>query len=393
MDLTLSPSEEGFRDEVATWLRANNPGPEPEGSLDEVMAFRGDWQRKLHAAGWAGISWPKEFGGRGATMIEQAIFTGEAAAQEAPSPANVLGLAMGGPVVIAHGTEAQKSRYLEPILTGDEIWCQGFSEPESGSDLASLKTRAVKDGDEWVVTGQKVWTTFAQYAKWCMLVARTDPDAPKHKGLTYFLMDMKQDGVEAKPLVQITGEGEFNEVFINEARIPDANVVGQVGEGWNVAITTLMNERAGLAFGAIAAIHNSLAKLATLATEVREEGGTSASEDAYFRQRIAQLFIEAETMRLNAYRGLTKTMESGIPGPEGSLGKWQWADINQDLTELALEIEGAWAVLGRGSEGAVANGAWQYNFLRSRANSIEGGTTDILKNIIAERVLGLPRMR
>jgi alkylation response protein AidB-like acyl-CoA dehydrogenase len=393
MDLTLSPSEEGFRDEVATWLRANNPGPEPEGSLDEVMAFRGDWQRKLHAAGWAGISWPKEFGGRGATMIEQAIFTGEAAAQEAPSPANVLGLAMGGPVVIAHGTEAQKSRYLEPILTGEEIWCQGFSEPESGSDLASLKTRAVKDGDEWVVTGQKVWTTFAQYAKWCMLVARTDPDAPKHKGLTYFLMDMKQDGVEAKPLVQITGEGEFNEVFINEARIPDENVVGQVGEGWNVAITTLMNERAGLAFGAIAAIHNSLAKLATLATEVREEGGTSASEDAYFRQRIAQLFIEAETMRLNAYRGLTKTMESGIPGPEGSLGKWQWADINQDLTELALEIEGAWAVLGRGSEGAVANGAWQYNFLRSRANSIEGGTTDILKNIIAERVLGLPRMR
>ena len=393
MDLTLSPSEEGFRDEVATWLRANNPGPEPEGSLDEVMAFRGEWQRKLHAAGWAGISWPKEYGGRGATMIEQAIFTGEAAAQEAPSPANVLGLAMGGPVVIAHGTEEQKSRYLEPILTGEEIWCQGFSEPESGSDLASLKTRAVKDGDEWVVTGQKVWTTFAQYAKWCMLVARTDPDAPKHQGLTYFLMDMKQDGVEAKPLVQITGEGEFNEVFINEARIPDENVVGGVGNGWTVAITTLMNERAGLAFGAIAAIHNSLARLATLATEVREEGGTSAGEDAYFRQRIAQLFIEAETMRLNAYRGLTKTMESGIPGPEGSLGKWQWADINQDLTELALEIEGAWAVLGRGSEGAVAGGSWQYNFLRSRANSIEGGTTDILKNIIAERVLGLPRMR
>jgi alkylation response protein AidB-like acyl-CoA dehydrogenase len=393
MDLTLSPSEESFRDEVATWLRENNPGPEPEGSLDEVMRFRGEWQRKLHAAGWAGISWPKEYGGRGATMIEQAIFTGEAAAQEAPSPANVLGLAMGGPVVIAHGTDAQKARYLEPILTGEEIWCQGFSEPESGSDLASLKTRAVKDGDEWVVTGQKVWTTFAQYAKWCMLVARTDPDAPKHQGLTYFLMDMEQDGVEAKPLVQITGEGEFNEVFINEARIPEENVVGGVGNGWTVAITTLMNERAGLAFGAIAQIHNSLGRLANLAKEVREEGGSTAAEDAYFRQRIAQLFIEAETMRLNAYRGLTKTMESGIPGPEGSLGKWQWADINQDLTELALEIEGAWAPLGRGSEGAVANGAWQYSFLRSRANSIEGGTTDILKNIIAERVLGLPRMR
>ena len=253
MDLTLSPSEQEFRDEVRTWLEENHPGPEPEGGLEEVMAFRRDWQQKLHEAGWAGISWPKEYGGRGATLIEQAIFVGEAARLEAPSPANVLGLAMGGPVVIAHGTDEQKQRYLEPILTAEEIWCQGFSEPESGSDLASLKTRAVKDGDEWVVTGQKVWTTFAQYAKWCMLVARTDPDAPKHKGLTYFLMDMEQDGVEVRPLVQITGEGEFNEIFIEEARIPDANVVGGVGNGWTVAITTLMNERAGLAFGAIAA--------------------------------------------------------------------------------------------------------------------------------------------
>jgi alkylation response protein AidB-like acyl-CoA dehydrogenase len=392
MDLTLSPSEQQFRDEVRAWIEANHPGPEPEAGLDEVMAFRREWQLKLHAAGWAGISWPKEYGGRGATMIEQAIFVGEAARQEAPSTANVLGLAMGGPVVIAHGTDAQKQRYLEPILTGDEIWCQGFSEPESGSDLASLKTRAVKDGDEWVVSGQKVWTTFAQYAKWCMLVARTDPEAPKHKGLTYFLMDMEQDGVEAKPLVQITGEGEFNEVFMDEARIPDANIVGGVGNGWGVAITTLMNERAGLAFGAIAQIQNSLTGLARLAGEVRVNGGTAA-EDTYFRQRIAQLHIEAETMRLNAYRGLTKTMQSGIPGPEGSLGKWQWADINQDLTELALEIEGAYAPLARGSENAIDNGAWQYGFLRSRANSIEGGTTDILKNIIAERVLGLPRLR
>jgi alkylation response protein AidB-like acyl-CoA dehydrogenase len=392
MDLTLSPSEESFRDEVRGWLEANHPGPEPEGSLDEVMDFRREWQLQLHAAGWAGISWPKEYGGRGSTLIEQAIFVGESARQEAPSPANVLGLAMGGPVVIAHGSEEQKQRYLEPILTGNEIWCQGFSEPESGSDLASLKTRAVKDGDEWVVSGQKVWTTFAQYAKWCMLVARTDPDAPKHKGLTYFLMDMEQEGVETKPLVQITGEGEFNEVFMEEARIPEANVVGGVGNGWGVAITTLMNERAGLAFGAIAQIQNSLSRLARLATEVRLGGGTAA-DDSYYRQRIAQLHIEAETMRLNAYRGLTKTMQSGIPGPEGSLGKWQWADINQDLTELALEIEGAYAPLGRGSEHAVANGAWQYGFLRSRANSIEGGTTDILKNIIAERVLGLPRLR
>jgi len=393
MDLTLSPSEEQFRDELRAWLEQNDPGSEPEGEgLDAVVSFRRDWQRQLHEAGWAGISWPSEYGGRGATLIEQAIFSQEMARADVPPPANVLGLAMGGPVVIAHGTEEQKQRYLEPILSGEEIWCQGFSEPESGSDLASLKTRAVKDGDEWVVSGQKVWTTFAQYAKWCMLVARTDPDAPKHKGLTYFLMDMEQPGVEAKPLVQITGEGEFNEVFMDEARIPDANIVGGVGNGWGVAITTLMNERAGLAFGAIAQIQNSLTGLARLAAEVRVNGGTAA-EDTYFRQRIAQLHIEAETMRLNAYRGLTKTMQSGIPGPEGSLGKWQWADINQDLTELALEIEGAYAPLARGSENAIDNGAWQYGFLRSRANSIEGGTTDILKNIIAERVLGLPRLR
>jgi alkylation response protein AidB-like acyl-CoA dehydrogenase len=392
MDLSLSPAETEFRDEVRAWLEEHNPGPEPESDLDGVIAYRREWQAKLHAAGWAGISWPKEYGGRGSTLIEQAIFVGEAARAEAPSPANVLGLAMGGPVVIAHGSEEQKRRYLEPILTAEEIWCQGFSEPESGSDLASLKTKAVKDGDEWVVTGQKVWTTLAQFAKWCMLVARTDPDAPKHKGLTYFLMDMDQPGVEAKPLVQITGEGEFNEVFMEEARIPDENVVGGVGNGWSVAITTLMNERAGLAFGAIAQISNSLGRLSRLARETRVNGH-SAAEDPVIRQRLAQLQIEAETMRLNAYRGLTKTMQSGIPGPEGSLGKWQWADINQRIGELALDIEGPYAPLDRGSEHAVANGAWQYSFLRSRANSIEGGTTDILKNIIAERVLGLPRMR
>jgi len=392
MDLSLSPSETEFRDEVRTWLEENNPGPEPETSLDEVIAYRREWQAKLHAASWAGISWPEEYGGRGATLIEQAIFVGEAARAETPSPANVLGLAMGGPVVIAHGSDEQKQRYLEPILTADEIWCQGFSEPESGSDLASLKTKAVKDGDEWVVTGQKVWTTLAQFAKWCMLVARTDPDAPKHKGLTYFLMDMEQEGVETKPLVQITGEGEFNEVFMEEARIPEENVVGGVGNGWSVAITTLMNERAGLAFGAIAQVANSLKRLGRLASETRVNGH-SAAEDPLLRDRIAQLHIEAETMRLNAYRGLTKTMQSGIPGPEGSLGKWQWADINQRIAELALDIEGGYATLARGAEHAVANGAWQYSFLRSRANSIEGGTTDILKNIIAERVLGLPRLR
>jgi alkylation response protein AidB-like acyl-CoA dehydrogenase len=391
VDLSLTPQEESFRDEVRSWLEENHPGPEPD-SLEELIPFRVEWQGKLHEAGWAGISWPKEYGGRGATLIEQAIFYQEAVRVESPQPANILGLAMGGPVVIAHGTEEQKKRYLKPILTAEEIWCQGFSEPESGSDLASLKTKAVKDGDEWVVTGQKVWTSFAQYAKWCMLVARTDPDAPKHKGLTYFLMDMEQDAVQVRPLVQITGSPEFNELFIEEARIPDENVIGGVGEGWSVAMTTLMNERAGLAFGAMAGIRKSLRRLAELAEQTPYDGGTAA-DNSHYRQRIAQLYIEAEAMRINAYRGITKTMQSGTPGPEGSLGKWQWADINQAITELAMEIEGAYAPLDRGAEHAIADGAWQHEFLRSRANSIEGGTTDILKNIIAERVLGLPKLR
>ena len=392
MDLTLSPSEQQFRDEVRTWIEENHPGPEPEAGLEEVMAFRREWQLKMHAAGWAGISWPKEYGGRGATLIEQAIFVGEAARLEAPSPANVLGLAMGGPVVIAHGTDAQKQRYLEPILTGEEIWCQGFSEPESGSDLASLKTRAVKDGDEWVVTGQKVWTTFAQYAKWCMLVARTDPDAPKHKGLTYFLMDMEQDGVEVKPLVQITGEAEFNEIFMEEARIPDENVVGGVGNGWAVAITTLMNERAGLAFAAQAALQTAVRKVIELAGTTKRNGKT-ALEDPVVREELAQLFIESEIFRVTNYRGLTKIMKNGVPGPEGSLGKWQWAEVNQRLMELAFEIEGPYAQFSADSSQAIDSGEWQYQFLRTRANSIEGGTTEILKNIVAERVLGLPKLR
>src|SRR5919112_1016523 len=260
MDLTLSPQEEAFRDELREWLGANHPGEEPEG--DEAgFEFRKEWQRKLADAGWAGISWPKEYGGRGATLIEQAIFNEEIVRAKAPQVANVLGLVMGGPVVIAHGTEEQKQRYLKPILTAEEIWCQGFSEPESGSDLASLKTKAVKDNGDWLVTGQKVWTTFAHEAKWCMLVARTDFDAPKHKGLTYFIMDMEQEGVQVRPLRQITGEAEFNEIFMEEARIPNENIVGGEGNGWMVAITTLMHERATLAFGLQVSVKIALGEL------------------------------------------------------------------------------------------------------------------------------------
>src|SRR5919201_1809183 len=261
MDLSLTAEETAFRDEIREWLKRNPPGPAPSGGDAVRFEFEREWQRALHAGGWAGISWPKEYGGRGATLIEQAIFGEEMARARAPRPANVLGLVMGGPVVIAHGTEEQKERFLEPILSAEEIWCQGFSEPESGSDLASLKTRAAKDDGGWRITGQKVWTTFAHEAKWCMLVARSDPDVPKHKGLTYFLMDMEQDAVQVRPLRQITGEAEFNEIFMEEARIPDENVVGGEGNGWTVAITTLMHERVGIGYGSAVQLKIALGEL------------------------------------------------------------------------------------------------------------------------------------
>src|SRR6059058_4896980 len=302
MDLTLSPEEEAFRDELRSWIEANHPGKEPEGD-EASFKFRRDWQRALNDAGWAGLSWPQEYGGRGATLVEQAIFKEEIVRARAPQLANVLGLAMGGPTVIAHGSEDQRERYLPPILSAEEIWCQGFSEPDSGSDLASVKTRAVRDGGGWVVTGQKVWTTFAHHAKWCMLVARTDPEAPKHKGLTYFLMDMEQDEVQVRPLRQITGESEFNELFIDEARIPQENMVGAEGEGWAVAITTLMHERATLAFGLQVSVQIALRELIASAREARGMDGQAASEDPVVRQRLAQLLIESEVLRLNAYQG------------------------------------------------------------------------------------------
>ena len=378
MDLTLSPNEQAFRDELRGWLAQNQPGDEPTGD-EASFEFRVAWQKQLHAAGYAGVSWPEQFGGRGATLIEQAIYGEEMARAKAPPTANLLGLVMGGPVVIAHGSEEQKQRYLEPILSAEEIWCQGFSEPESGSDLASLKTRAVKCDGGWSVTGQKVWTTLAQVSKWCMLVARTDQNAPKHKGLTYFLMDMAQDAVQIRPLHQITGEAEFNELFMEDAYIPDENVLGGVGNGWAVAITTLMHERAGLGASAAASVKIALGQLIELAKERGVAG------DPIVRQRIASLLIEAEALRLNAWRGLTAIMKTGIPGPEGSLPKLQWSAVNQGLTELAVAIQG--------EDGMAKDSEWNYRFLRARANSIEGGTTEILKNIIAERVLGLPKLR
>jgi alkylation response protein AidB-like acyl-CoA dehydrogenase len=384
MDLTFSQPEIAFRDELRAWFAENDAGAAPDGDEDLQYAWRRDFQRRLADGGWAAVHWPREYGGRGATLTESAIFFEELGRSGAPLPANVLGLLLAGPTIMTWGTDAQKERYLTPILTADEIWCQGFSEPDAGSDLASLKTHAVRDGDEWLVTGQKVWTSAAQYSKWCMLVARTDSEAPKHKGLTYFLMDMEQSAVQVRPLRQITGEAEFNELFIEEARITDANVVGGVGNGWKVALTTLMNERAGLGFLLQVRLRQLLDDTLTLA---RERG---VLDDPLYADALADMHIRCESIRLLAWKGLTDIERYGQPGPEGSLVKWLWSDTNQRLTSLAAEIVGAEAL----TSGPSADGTnWSYELLRARGNTIEGGTTEVLKNIVAERVLGLPRLK
>ncbi len=379
MDLTFTDEETAFRDEVRTWLSENHPGEPPEAGDDASYQWRRDFQRRLADGGWAAVHWPVEFGGRGATLTQSAIFFEELARARAPLPANVLGLLLAGPTIMTYGTDAQKERFLGPIVTAEEIWCQGFSEPEAGSDLASLKTRAVKDNGDWVITGQKVWTSGAQYSKWCMLVARSDTEAPKHKGLTYFLLDMEQDAVQIRPLRQITGEAEFNELFIEEARVPDENVLGGVGNGWKVAMTTLMNERAGLAFFLQVRLRQMLDEVFARASE------RGLLDDPVLADRLGELHLKAEVLRLTAYRGLTAIERYGTPGPEGSLTKWMWSETNQQLTQFAADIIGP--------EALTAGERWAYELLRARGNTIEGGTTDILKNIVAERVLGLPKAR
>jgi alkylation response protein AidB-like acyl-CoA dehydrogenase len=383
MDLRFTEAEEAFRLELRAWLAANEPDPEPAGGEPANFAWRRDFQRRLHEGGWTGIDWPREYGGRGGSLVESAIFYEELSHARAPLPANTLGLLLSGPTIITWGDEAQKERFLDPILSGEEIWCQGFSEPEAGSDLAALKTRARRDGDDWVVTGQKVWTSGAQHSKWCMLVARTDPDAPrKHQGLTYFLLDMEQPGVTVAPLRQITGEAEFNEVFLDEARVPDTNVLGGVGNGWKVALTTLMNERAGLSFFAQVRLRQMLDQL------IAEAAARDLLGDEAVAATLGDLHVRTETMRLLAWKGLAAVERHGQPGPEGSLRKWLWSETNQLLTQAAVDIAGPEALLAGDS-----TSSWGFELLRDRGNSIEGGTTEILKNIVAERVLGLPKGR
>jgi len=389
MDLAFTPAEERFRNELRAWLAANAPGPEPA-ELDAWVAYGKAWQRKLYEAGWCGIHWPAEYGGRGASLIEQVIFQEEMARARTPLLINLAGLTMGGPVLIAHGTDEQKRRHLKKILAAEEIWCQGFSEPNAGSDLASLKTRAVLDGDEFVVNGQKVWTSFARYADWCMLLVRTDPDAPKHKGITFLLVDMHSPGVTVRPLKQISGEEDFNEVFFEDVRVPRANVVGAINRGWDITITCLMHERQTLTFSrqlqSTVALNDLLKSC-----RGRQLNGRPVCADPILRQRLAAAYVESSAMRYTALRNLTKALRGHVPGPEGSIEKLFWSEMYQRMLEGALETLGPYAQLAEGCERAVDAGIWPHLFLYSRGRTIAAGSSEIQRNIIAERVLGLPR--
>ncbi len=386
MDFAFSEKEEQFRSELRDFLARHVPGEDPPEGFEAEFEFMREFQRTMHRAGWVGIHWPREFGGRAATPMEQAIFAEEMARARAPQLVNRVGINNVGPTLIQFGTEDQKKRFLPGILSADEIWCQLYSEPDAGSDLASLRTRAESDGDAFVVTGQKVWTSYAVQARWAILLARTDPAARPHRGISYLVVDMESDGVEIRPLRQLTGASEFNEVFLDHVRVPRANLLGPENEGWQIAQVTLAHER-----GANYAVkEQALARIALdeLTAEIR---GTPREKDPATRQEIARLHIETEIMRYMNLQMLSKVGRGEMPGLETSLVKQFWSELSQAIGEASVRALGPHGILERSSPHARAGGRFLQRMLFSRAATIAGGTAEIQKNIIAQRLLGLPR--
>lgn len=384
MDLSYSAEDERFRAALRAWLRDHLEEFRalPKNPTAAVQVSR-DWQRKLYEAGYVGLAWPLECGGRAAPPTQQVIFGEECARAGAPPLINTIGLNILGPALIAHGSPAQKEHFLPRILRADDLWCQGFSEPGAGSDLASLRTRAEVDGDHLVVTGQKVWTSLGPVADWCFLLVRTSSDGPPQLGITYVLMDMRSPGVQVVPIRQITGKKHFSELFLESVRIPLANVVGELGGGWSVAKATLSAERSGLA--GVVELERSLARLSKMA----ERAGRSA--DPIMRQRLAQLHIEKDVLKYTGYRVLTAQMRGAPPGPESSFGKLAASEFRKKIMETAMELLGPYAVVGRVDPRAADRGRWPGLYLDARAYSIGGGTSEVMRNIIAERTLGLPK--
>jgi len=395
MDLSFTAEQEAFRRALRAWLTAHVPRRDdraagaPASLADEVAALV-DWQRRLHDGGWVGVHWPRAHGGRGAGVVENFLLQEELARAKAPELIGRIGVNLVGPTLIAHGTDEQK-RHLPRILAADEIWCQLFSEPDAGSDLTALRCRAEADGDEFVVNGQKTWTSYAQFARWGILLARTDANAPRSKGIGFFLLDMQSSGITVRPLRQMTGEEEFNEVFLDNVRIPRRHLVGEATRGWEIAQTTLSHER-GINPRQMV-IHRILVDdLLRLARRRGRAPGVAAG-DPVLRQRLAQAWIEVELVKLQNWRTLTQVLRHGRPGPESSISKLQWSETSQRLHDTAMDLLHTHAPLVRGEHRAVDGGRWARSYLYYRAGTIFAGTSEIQRNIIAERVLGLPRDR
>ncbi|HEY6417385.1 MAG TPA: acyl-CoA dehydrogenase family protein [Candidatus Binataceae bacterium] len=393
MDFNYSPEQEKYRMEVRAWLEANQPPPlteaEKQKSDDEFLWQRVKaWHTKLYKAGWAGLTWPKEYGGRGATFVEQVIYQQELGRLGLPPGANVLGVIMTGPALMQWGTDEQKKRYLQPILAGDEIWCEGMSEPGAGSDLGALQTRADLKGDEFIVNGQKVWTTIAHRAHYCQLFVRTDPEAPKHKGLSALLVDMKSPGVTVRPLKQITGDSEFNEIFFEDVRVPKENLLGPINMGWQVLVSTLMHERFGIG-ETLGGTEQTLGALVELAKK-SNLGGRAAIEDDDIRQQLAQFAIEVTAKKYNGMRSLSRRLKGMLPGPEASISKLISTELGQRMIKFSTRLLGEYALLENRTPYAP-HGDWLKRILQSESMTIAGGTSPVQKNMIGERVLGLPK--
>ncbi len=392
MDFNDTPEEAAFRAEARTWLEQNakpfeGGGDENTPTFNEAEQLkRGKaWQKKKAEAGYAAITWPKEFGGMGGTPIQSVIYNQEEAKYDVPRGFFTIGLGMCIPTMMSYATKQQLERYVAPALQGEEIWCQLFSEPSAGSDVAGLKTRCVQEGDEWVVNGQKVWTSGAHYSDYGILVARSDPKAPKHKGLTFFFLDMKSQGVEVRPIKQISGASNFNEVYFTDVRIPDSQRLGEIGEGWKVALTTLMHERLAIGGGSGGV---DIREIMELAQGLDLEDGPAIA-NAAVREKIADWYVRSKGLQYTRYRTLTALSKGETPGPESSIGKVVGAPKLQEISSFGMEMEDMGGILVDKAD-APLEAAMQESFLWAPGIRIAGGTDEILRNIIAERVLGLP---
>jgi alkylation response protein AidB-like acyl-CoA dehydrogenase len=393
MDLSYTPEQEAFRRQVRKWIKKNLPKRERDaqplesGDPRRIRAMK-DWQHKLYDAGYVAMGWPQEYGGHGADVVQQTIVNEELLLARAPGLIGMMGIQMVGPTLIQFGNDDQRRRYLPKILSAEEIWCQGYSEPGSGSDLASLKTRAELVGDEFIVNGQKVWTSNAQYADWMFCLVRTDPEAPKHRGISYILIDMKSPGITVRPLIQMTGDAGFNEVFFEDVRVPRKNLVGELNQGWLVANATLAHERNMLGSTIrTQQMFNGLLRLA----QTRQRYGRPASKDPVIRQRLADLMTRVEAMKYHAFRQLTDSIKRRPPGIGASVNKLASTELNHDIAGMALEIMGSYGTLARHARHVVDRGAWPIEFMFTLGLVIGGGTSQIQKNIISERGLGMPR--